>query len=259
MEGNTSFVPVVPPSDPDLTIYEDVDQILLSQGSSMPSTQQKAPPTILKATLNNPVSENPEVENENDQEPEPFKVLDPEDVSRTFTELQDTSGGPNCSAITGSQVKRDSFFLFWRLVFCSWHSIIHETQINNFHVVKGFLAAFCMTKVRVNNFWQDDTAPNPEVADNVEKAGKQLSSTPGNTKKLKRAKTLNPEDVAILKSRRVDREASESIKNAADKIMEAAMLIINCMNELKPELRALSNRNYREIQMSTNAVKQLVS
>ena len=88
---------------------------------------------------------------------------------------------------------------------------------------------------------------------------KQLSSTPGNMKKLKRGKALNPEDVALLKSRKTDREAAESIKNAADKIMEAAQLIINCMNELRPELKALSNRNYREIQISTNAVKQLVS
>ena len=48
------------------------------------------------------------------------------------------------------------------------------------------------------------------------------------------------------------------MKVAADEIMEAAQLIINCMTELKPELKALSNRNYREIQISTNAVKHLV-
>ena len=57
----------------------------------------------------------------------------------------------------------------------------------------------------------------------------------------------------------VDREAADEIKMAADKIMEAATLIVNCMTELRPELKSLSNRNYREIQMSTNAVKQLVS
>ena len=88
---------------------------------------------------------------------------------------------------------------------------------------------------------------------------KPLSSTPGNVKKVKRARTINPNDVAEYKARKIDREATESIKAAADKIMEAAMLFINCMNELRPELKALSNRNYREIQISTNAVKQLVS
>ena len=35
--------------------------------------------------------------------------------------------------------------------------------------------------------------------------------------------------------------------------------IVNCMQELKPEIKSLANRNNREIQMSTNAVKQLVS
>ena len=60
-------------------------------------------------------------------------------------------------------------------------------------------------------------------------------------------------------TRYVDCELADAIKMAADKIMEAATLIVNCMTELRPELKSLSNRNYREIQMSTNAVKQLVS
>ena len=41
--------------------------------------------------------------------------------------------------------------------------------------------------------------------------------------------------------------------------MEAANLIINYMTELRPEIKSLANRNCREIQMSANAVKQLVS
>ena len=88
---------------------------------------------------------------------------------------------------------------------------------------------------------------------------KPLSSTPGAVKKVKHARTKIPDDVAEFKSRKIDREATDSIKAAADKIMDAAMLFINCMNDLRPELRALSNRNYREIQTSTNAFKQLVS
>ena len=60
-------------------------------------------------------------------------------------------------------------------------------------------------------------------------------------------------------TRYVDYEAADAIKMAADRIMEAATLIVNCMTELRPELKSLSNRHYHEIQMSTNSVKQLVS
>ena len=90
---------------------------------------------------------------------------------------------------------------------------------------------------------------------------KPLSSTPGCSKKIKvrKNKALDPDEVHKLKFRKVDKEASESMKIAVEKIFEAATLIVNCMTELRPKLKALSNRNYREIQMSTNAVKQLVS
>ena len=64
---------------------------------------------------------------------------------------------------------------------------------------------------------------------------------------------------AINTSQAKELRLADAIKMAADKIMEAATLIANCMTELRPELKSLYNRNYREIQMSTNAVKQLVS
>ena len=69
---------------------------------------------------------------------------------------------------------------------------------------------------------------------------------------------LNPDDISEMEIKRADLEASYAIKAAADKIMDAANLIVNCMTELKPELKSLANRNYREIQMSANAVKLLV-
>ena len=75
--------------------------------------------------------------------------------------------------------------------------------------------------------------------------------------KLKRSKAINPDEISETKIRRVDREASDAMKTAADKIMEAATLIVNCMTELRP-LKSLSTRNYREIQMFTNVIKQLV-
>ena len=65
--------------------------------------------------------------------------------------------------------------------------------------------------------------------------------------------------MADLEVKRADLEAAEAIKLAADKILEAAVLISNCVRELQPEIKSLANRNYREIQMSSNAMRQLVS
>ena len=87
--------------------------------------------------------------------------------------------------------------------------------------------------------------------------GPKQSSTPAN-KKWKRAKTINPEDIKDMEVKQADLEAATAIKEAADKIMSAAEMIVNCMQELKPEIELLLNRNYREIQMSSNPVKQLV-
>ena len=88
----------------------------------------------------------------------------------------------------------------------------------------------------------------------------QFSSTPGKkTKKVKRPRIVHPDEMADLEVKRADLEAAEAIKLAADKIMEAAVLISNCVRELQPEIESLANRNYREIQMSSNAMRQLVS
>ena len=62
-----------------------------------------------------------------------------------------------------------------------------------------------------------------------------------------------------MEVKRGDLQTSYAINAEADKIMEAANLIINCMTELRPEIKSLANRNYQAIKMSANAVKQLVS
>ena len=72
-------------------------------------------------------------------------------------------------------------------------------------------------------------------------------------------RVVNPDEITELEVKRADLEAAHAIKAAADKIMEAGNLIINCMTELRPEIKSLANRNYREIQMSLNAIRQLVS
>ena len=96
---------------------------------------------------------------------------------------------------------------------------------------------------------------------------KAMSSTPGNTKKLRKRKAFGPEDVGDVQAKKAEIEASRAIIKAADKIMDAADKIVNCVTELRSDLRtefkpavtALGNRNYREVQMTTNAVKQLVN
>ena len=97
-QGNTSFVPVVPFNDPDLTVYEDVSQVLLT-GSQEPVRKFN---TVLPS-VNSEVDATTENINDEDDENnamhEPFKLLDPEDVSRTFSELQGNNSEPNCSAI----------------------------------------------------------------------------------------------------------------------------------------------------------------
>ena len=72
-------------------------------------------------------------------------------------------------------------------------------------------------------------------------------------------RVVNPDKITELEVKRADLEAAHAIKAAADKIMEAGNLIINCMTELRPEIKSLANRNYREIQMSSNAIRQHVS
>ena len=103
----------------------------------------------------------------------------------------------------------------------------------------------------------DPISAQPHNA-NVEFEQPKGTSTPAN-RKLKRAKAIHPDEITEMEVRRADLEASVSIKQAADKIMEAATMIVNCMQDLRLELKLLANRNYREIQMSSNAVKQLVS
>ena len=75
---------------------------------------------------------------------------------------------------------------------------------------------------------------------------------------MKLPRYVNPDEITELEVKRADFEAARAVKEAADKILEAANLIVNCMTEFRPELKALANRNYREIQMSSNAIRQLV-
>ena len=85
-----------------------------------------------------------------------------------------------------------------------------------------------------------------------------MSSTPGNGKK-KRTKIVGPEEAVEFEPRKHDIRAAKAITVASDRIYEAAEIIVNTMADLKTSIVSLANRNYREIQQSTGAVKQLVS
>ncbi|XP_075242665.1 uncharacterized protein LOC142337336 [Convolutriloba macropyga] len=200
-EGDINFVPLLPLVDPDLTIYDDVSQLLLngygggSQGVKKKLTMTAAahPPSQYKSTKMQ--NEDPaDFGNEESECPE----LDPNDVSRCLNAIPGDQS--NCSSISN----------------------------------------------------QGESLPRNELNN------PQFSSTPGNkTKKVKRPRIVHPDEMADLEVKRADLEAAEAIKLAADKILEAAVLISNCVRELQPEIKSLANRNYREIQMSSNAMRQL--
>ena len=116
--GNKSFAPIVPCVDPDLTIYEDIEQMLLSNNLGSQGAKRK-----LQLPSNSQEANREEVLSQNKYDPEnvpsqhePIEVLNPEDVSKTFSDLQESRFGqeePNCSAIDGNEVnKLDYVFIY---------------------------------------------------------------------------------------------------------------------------------------------------
>ena len=215
--GNVSFIPIVQREDPDLTVYEELSQILLNEenGASqqkkikfVTSSQEKLTRERPDKTNDHDVNDNPQ-ENENGDENEPFMTLNPQEAKEYMSNVGNKS-------------------------FCQTGTGLNSSGNSDLNLsAQGF-------KVCAGN----NDAPK--------------SSMPAN-RKMKRCKLVKPEDITEMEVRRADMEAASAIREAADKIKEAAVMIVNSMQELKPEIKALSNRNYREIQMSTNAVKQLVS
>ena len=227
VDGNKSFLPLVQRSDPDLTVYEDVNQILLKEDLEPQVPKKKVKLITLSQQENcDPVNDDYLVTYDQNNEmlntaPDLCRTLTPEEVNVVLSQIENENGdeaveyGDKDERVFGSQEKdRDA-------------------------------------DMEPNNLFQVKKIDKPKD-----------SSTPAN-KKIKR--TINPDDVYAMKMNRAENESGKAIKEAADKISqaaekisEAAAMISNCMQEFKPELKSLSNRNYREIQMSTNAVKQLV-
>ena len=218
-DGNVSFQPVVQRTDPNLTVYEDVEQILLKEGLDSQVAKQKL--KLCPSSQQNACSELETQDNYNEQglvysAPNEYATLHPNEVSQYLEEVEN----------------------------------VHEI---NFDEAESNKADDELATEYLK------TEPNlPITTDCAAIEQPKCSSTPAN-KKLKRTKTINPQDVTEKKLLRADLEAAIAIKEAAAKITDAAAMIVNCMQELKPEKKSLANRNYREIQMSANAVKQLVS
>ena len=116
MKNETAqFQPHVSVDDPELSVYQNVTQILLSDNGTAGSSRRKLE-ILPQASGSNPFNDvsasnfsgegGQFLNNENlepEQDLENCAVLDPQDVSRTVSELQNQSGqfdlSTNCSAV----------------------------------------------------------------------------------------------------------------------------------------------------------------
>ena len=116
-QGDINFVPLVPLVDPDLTVYDDVSQILLENydvGSQSARKKQLTAENFVP-TSNDPIAETHD-EGENDVFPgdeNECSELDPNDVSRCLSELPnaiaDRANQSNCSSTSANQVQFRTF------------------------------------------------------------------------------------------------------------------------------------------------------
>ena len=214
-DGNVSLIPVVQREDPDLTVYEDISQILLNEDMGAPSAKQVKVALSSQPESDLNVSKHVGQENEQQEaEEDQYLTMNPDDVSKYLHQVENVGVEKFGIEVQTCYEKQDN------------PNVQNMALIGQYNNVEAEVPKFC--------------------------------STPVNGK-VKRSKLINPEDIVDMEVKRADVEAAPAIKEAADKISDAAAAIINCMQELKPEIKSLANMNYREIQMSTNAVKQLVS
>ena len=107
-EGNKSFKQIVPCYDPDLTVYENIDQVLMSGKMSSQQAKRKLQmPPDSQELRNTGLMPNQKEAEVADAGHEPIEVLNPEDVSKTFSDIREASFGQdetNCSAVNTSQV-----------------------------------------------------------------------------------------------------------------------------------------------------------
>ena len=119
-DGNSSFVPIVPNCDPDLTLHENVNNILLNENGGFQGSRRKfnlvSSQTAVKENQAGTTSAH---DGENRSFVEPCVVPDPNDVSRTLSDIQDAITEPNCSAIAGNEVSFNVHYNFRFKKYCT--------------------------------------------------------------------------------------------------------------------------------------------
>ena len=127
-QGNHSFQPLVHVVvDPNLTVYEDVGQILLNQNNLPGGVRRKLELAASQSGTNE--NDNQECSfvaagTEGSPSGQKFILLEPEDVSRTLSEIacNQQIEEPNCSAIGGNKVEISLIFFqsnsFFNSTFC---------------------------------------------------------------------------------------------------------------------------------------------
>ena len=110
-DGNVISEPLIPSRDPDLKQYEDVSQILINNNVSSQGAKRKlimgSSSEITTGERTEKLDQTVVEDNEADSHPDDIPVLNPEEVSKTLSQIQDENvepAGPNCSAINGDQV-----------------------------------------------------------------------------------------------------------------------------------------------------------
>ena len=124
--GNTSFVRYIPARDPDMTIYEDVNQMLLNGNQGSQNAKRKLEvlqPASQASGKEVQICEQEQYEVNDDaiDQQQAMTVLDPEDVSKTISEIQEQNfeEEPNCSAIVSSQVNKSKNYAPKLPFFCA--------------------------------------------------------------------------------------------------------------------------------------------
>ena len=84
--GDKSYLPLVPVVDPDLTLYDNVNQVLLSGESSSQGVKRRMNAVQPMSTMSEPLNSN--VEDDLVDEDDDCPVLDPHDVSKCLSDIQ---------------------------------------------------------------------------------------------------------------------------------------------------------------------------
>ena len=88
--GQVNFVPVVSRSDPDLTVYEDINQVLMNDDIELQRAKKKIKfSTCSQFTESSTPTQDPE--NDDNGSSQPYMTLNPDDVSAVLERMNNSS------------------------------------------------------------------------------------------------------------------------------------------------------------------------